>query len=541
MKKTICGFLAAIITLSLCLTGCGDKESTVSTDGKTTITLGFTNADETWKEDDYYKYITDKHNIDIDFRTLPANSSEEKVRIWINSGDMPDAVYTYFSMDEYLHYAEQGLVRKMPADFDEKYPNLGFVNSMSGVYDIMKEKAGGDFYAVLRPDNHYQDYIDEFRKAYEDGKDLRKMMEQQEYMYLSVSGFVYRKDWAKQLGIKTDYIMDYDDVMDMALKFKEADLGKVGKENTIAITADYTEAPNIFVTAFNTSYKYFHKDKNGKYVCGLLDKETTEGVKAYAEAYRTGLLSPDFYTLKADDLNSIFCSQRSGIIYPRSTTSTFRQLYSDFEKANPGLKGSDCLGVCWLRSPDGKVHVRQIGNGGGYGWLFNPNISDEKLDAILKLMDYCSSPDGGPQVKLGVPGVDYKYENGEYTITRKKNADGSYDTLNKLYPSYDCFKYMGNTHFMLSNDTNPYVSGEDKALIAAVRAEDLSLLTWDSYRDYYVSDELTKFNATYEVNNLFADVIVADGDVEKLWEEKRAKIAKDAKKIAADMNKKMEK
>ncbi len=539
MKKTICGILAAVLAISMLFTGCGNKTETSGDGDRLKITIGFPRADETWANDEYYNYITDKFNVDIEFKALAGSNSTEKARIWINSGDMPDAVWTYYTMDEYKQYAEQGLIAKMPDDFNEKYPNLAFVNAMTGVEDIMREQVGGDFYAVLTSMDAYRDYIEDFKAAFAEGKNLKEMMYQQEYMALSVAGFVYRKDWAEKLGIETDYIMDYEDFIDMARKFKEADLGNVGKNNTVAITADYTEAPNIFITAFNTSYKYFHKDETGKYVCGLLEDTTTEGVKAYSEAYRTGLLSPDFYTLKASDLNSIFCSQRSGVIFPRSNVHSFRTLYSDFEKANPGLKGDECLAVCWLRSTDGKVHVRQNSNGGNCGWFFNPNISEEKLSRLLELMDYCSSPEGGPQVRLGVPGVDYKFENGEYIVTREKNEGGNYDTLDKLYPSYDCFRYMGNPHFDLTVDPNPYAKGEDEALKKAVREQDLSLLVWDPEREFYVSDDLTKFNATYEVNNLFAEVIVADGDPVEVWEKQRQKIAKDAEKIAADMNAKL--
>lgn len=537
MKKIICSILVLVMSITMLLTGCGDKATKAGNEDRLKISIAFPGADESWKNDDYYKYITDKFNIDIDFQTLSESSANEKARIMINSGDMPDAIWTYYNADEYVQYAKQGLIAELPENFDEKYPNLGFVNAMTGVYDVLKEKANGKNYCVMTSMDSYRDFIDDFRAAYADGKNLREMMNEQEYMSLSAYGFVYRKDWAEKLGIETDYIMDYDDFIDMALKFKEADLGNVGSENTVGIAVDYTEAPNIFITAHNTSYKYFHKDETGKYVCGLLDKETTDGLKAYADAYRKGVISPDFYTLKPGDLDSIFCSQRSGIIFPRSPVYYFRTLYSDFEKANPGLKGDECLAACWLRSPDGKVHVRQNSNGGNCGWLFNPNISDEKLERLLELMDYCSSPEGGPQVRLGVPNVDYKYENGEYIITREKNASGNYDSLDNLYPSYDCFRYMGNPHFDLTIDPNPYAKGEDDALLNAIRKEELSLMAWDVDRDSYVSDEMTKFKAAYDVNNMFAEIVVSNGDVEKLWEAKRKEISTDAKKIADDMNK----
>ncbi len=537
VKKILAFGLAALMLVTCC--GCEKAEKTAGKDGKIKLTVGFPKAEDSWIGDEYYNFITDKTNVDLEFWTMPADSATEKARIWISSGDMPDMVYMEaFTVDEYLKYGEQGVVKALPKDMDEKYPNIGFVNSMSGVYDELKERANGEMYMVMRPSDHYKMFIEDFRKAYAEGKDLRKMMsEDPKYMFIDSYGFAYRKDWAEKLGIKTDYIMEFDAFKDMAMKFKEADLGKVGKDNAVAIAVDYTEAPQIFVTAHNASYKYFHKDEEtGKYVYGLLEDSTAEGVKEYAEAYRTGLLAPDFYTQKRADLNSVFCSQRSGIIFPKADITNLRTLYNDFEKANPGLKGEDCIGVCWILSPDGTVHARESGNGGSSGWFFNPEISDEKLEAALRLIDYCSSPEGGPQVRLGVPNVDYKQENGEYIVTREENEEGIVPTLDNKYPSYSLFRYLGNPHFDLSVDINPYAQKLANELKEAKLSNKLSVKKWDSDLDFYTEDDYVKFVAAYDVNNILAEIVVDDGDVEKIWEKKRKEIARAAEEVLKNMN-----
>ena len=112
MKRMICVVLAVILGISVCLTGCGKTKDKLTADGKMIVTVGHDGADESWKNDDYYKYVISKGNVDFDFVSLPVTGSAEKVRIWINSGDMPDMVYTAFAMDEYAKYAEQGLIKK---------------------------------------------------------------------------------------------------------------------------------------------------------------------------------------------------------------------------------------------------------------------------------------------------------------------------------------------------------------------------------------------------------------------------------------------
>lgn len=533
MKKTIISLLVITLVTGMLFTGCKNGgEETSGNDKRMKISVGFPGADETWKEDDYYKYITDKLNIDIDFKTLSEDSAAEKARIWIASGNMPDVTYAAYSLNEYLKYGQQGVIRELPSDWEEKYPNVGYAMAMTGVLNNMKKIGDGKIYGLVRALDHYTEFLDEFRAAYKEGKDLREMMGETKYRYIDSYGFAYRKDWAEKLGIKTDYIMEYDDFMDMVLKFKEADLGGVGAENTIGIAVDHTEAPNLFVTAYNSSYKYFHKDESGKYVYGLLEDSTAEGIKAYAEAYKKGILSKGFFTQKSSDLDALFCSQRSGVIFPRTLV---RDLIVDFEKSNPGLVGEECIDVCWVLSPDGKIHGRESSNHLN-AYYFNPEISDEKMDRILSLADYISSEEGGPQVRLGVPDVDYKFENGEYTILREKNANGVYESLNEKYSSAEFFQVFLNPMFDDEMDLQGYAIDIFNNLKNAKRQHELSLLNWDDERDAYAAEDYVKFKASYNVNSMLAEIVVADGDPEELWAKKRAEIEALAKPVVDNMN-----
>ena len=535
MKKSISAILTMVLVLGTVLAGCGGNKETLGENERYKITVGYPKADETWDDDEYFKYVTDKVNVDIEFQSISADSASEKARIWISSGSMPDIVYSTFLMDEYKKYGEQGMVKALPDDWEEKYPNLGFSMAMTGALAELKKIDNGKIYGLLRPLDHYGNYLDEFRAAYAEGKDLKEMMSES-YTYIDKDGFAYRKDWAEKLGIKTDYIMDYDDFMDMALKFKEADLGGVGEASTVGIAVDYTEAPWIFVFAHNPNFNIFYKNAEGRYVSGLTDEATTEGVKAYRKAYETGVLSPDFYTQKTQDLNSVFCSQRSGIIFPRSEVSYLRTLKSDFAKANPGIDPNEAIGICWLRSPNGKVSGREAGNYNG-SFYFNPDMSDDKFAKILELADYVSSPEGGPQIRLGVPGVDYKPEGDDFVITREKNEYGVWDNLNLKYPSYEFFRNFINPQYNQVHDVDPQARQAMNELTEAKLSEETNLVVWDVPRDSYVAEDYVKFNAAYETNSMFAEIVVSEGDVEENWNKKKAEIAEAAKGVEENMNK----
>lgn len=536
MKKTLTLVLALVMLMTAFFTGCEKKETT--SDGeRMTITVGYTGVDDTWTNDDYYRYITDKIGVDIEFQALSSDGAPEKARLWISSGNMPDVVLTpSFLFDEYIKYAEQGMIGEFPKNWEKDYPNVAFAMEMTGILDVIKESSPGEVAVMLRAQDNYEKYIDELRVAYEDGANMGELLFSDKYTPLTSTGFAYRKDWAEKLGIKTDYIMEYDDFLDMVRKFKEADLGNVGAMNTVGMSVDYTEAPNFFITAFNSNYKQLYKNETGKYICGLTEDTTLEGLKEYTDAYRTGILSPDFYTMKSKDLNALFCSQRSGVVYPRGSSYYLKTLNSDFEAANPGLKAEDCISVCWVRSRDGKIHSQESSNYYGCYYL-SPNLSDEKKAKIFELADYICSKEGGPQVRLGVPGVDYKVEDGEYIVLRERDADGVIPDLSEKYPSYSFFRQFLNPFFDMSEPTDPYAMELEENLRAAKLGGELSLLKADPRRDLYTADDYVKFKAAYEVNGLFAEIVVEEGDVEERWEKKRKEIEKAAKPVLENMNK----
>ena len=72
MKKTLVLLLALLMAVTSLFTGCEEKKG--ENGERMTITVGYPAADETWTKDDYYRYITDKFNVDIEFQSLSSAS-----------------------------------------------------------------------------------------------------------------------------------------------------------------------------------------------------------------------------------------------------------------------------------------------------------------------------------------------------------------------------------------------------------------------------------------------------------------------------------
>ena len=99
----------------------------------------FFDADNSWKDNDMYKLVADKFNIDMDFVAISWSDWVEKQRIWINSGDMPDVLFWDFNYSDYLNFSDQGLIRELPEGWEEKYSNLYSTVKQSGIYDYLME------------------------------------------------------------------------------------------------------------------------------------------------------------------------------------------------------------------------------------------------------------------------------------------------------------------------------------------------------------------------------------------------------------------
>jgi hypothetical protein len=167
-------------------------------------------------------------------------------------------------------------------------------------------------------------------------------------------------------------------------------------------------------------------------------------------------------------------------------------------------------------------------------------MSDEKLDRIMALADYISSEEGGPQIRLGLEGVDYKKENGKYVNIRPKDENGSIESLDKKYPSNEFFRLFLNPLYMNEvTETDPYARERMDTLVEEKLKNDIAVLSWDAERDAYVADDYVKFNAAYDVNSMFAEIVVAEGDPEENWLKKRAEFEDAAKSVADKMNKEL--
>ena len=366
-----------------------------------------------YEEDALYQTLSQKFNLDYELYPLNWNNWQEKTRIWISSGDMPDVTFWNFNYVDYISYAKQGLIKALPEDYATKYPNLEACLKKTPVTEYVK-KYDGNLYCI--PKVVYMDLPTD--------------------VLVDHIMIYYRKDWAKQVGIELGSTATYEEIADMAKAFVEKDPGGNGAGNTIGISSTPQMLSHMFVKPFNNNYIYYHK-VDGKYVWGPGEASTLEGILKMDEYYNAGIIDRDFYAYKGNEYRSKFYAGLAGMMYDYGTASNFNHRISEFSRQNPDLDVDECLGYVVPLGTDGKYHGDESMNFWSAS-LFNPSIDDEKFSRILDLFDYASTKEAQMLINLGIEGEDYTVDGDEITITREKNENGEFKPLIELYPSNEC-------------------------------------------------------------------------------------------------------
>lgn len=140
-----------------------------------------------------WDYFQKLFNVEIDLWPLTFNNRHEQTRQWVASGNMPDLMWmdldeTMFA--EYANWSLQDMFEAYPTmeELEEKWPNIAEIyNRSENVGDELMTVSGKRYaHPMLR--------------------------ENPEYNFMSAMGWIYRRDWAKQLGLyQEDDIYTWDE------------------------------------------------------------------------------------------------------------------------------------------------------------------------------------------------------------------------------------------------------------------------------------------------------------------------------------------
>ncbi|WP_028546595.1 extracellular solute-binding protein [Paenibacillus taiwanensis] len=448
-------------------------------------------------DNEFHKFWMDKFNLDWDYNFVEWDSWGEKLRLWINSGDLPDVATWNYIHGDAMNYIDQGLFYKFPDDWKERWPNVAAAYKLTGLGDKLEEMKGGT-YLLPRP-------------VYYDNKPADPLTNQ-------IGVIALRKDWAKAVGFELKDVYTTKELMTFAKLVKEKDPGKVGSK-LVPISYNAADALTNIIMPNSEHAKVesaFYKGDDGKYHWGPADPETLTGLKLMQESYKEGLLNPEFYTWKNNEGNDNFRVKGAAAVTSVGGLASFRTDVDTNMKKNLNIESDDVVQTAIVLGEDGKYRNLEQAN----FWsalIFSPNISTEKFERVMDLLDYSTSKDGQMLLNMGFEGKDWKYDDNKELVSLLPEGK----TLDDLYPArFEGLYLLGDDFSMI----NPAIKKEyrDRAVLhfkdkARLGKEGGKLAEYDWTVQLY--DSKVKNQATFDYEKEYTNLILQSGDLEANWKK----------------------
>lgn len=415
MKKLFCLLLVMALLLSTA-TALAEALEPVK------FTTSCTNVSDTldYYSDPLYKLFSEKFNFEYELFPTTGADANEKARIWINGGTMPDIVWMdSIIYTEYLDYADQGLIAPLPDGWETKYPNL---------YNMIQATAVADKYTV-------------------DGK-LYCIPHATLYNFSPVDtpvshlSLYYRADWVEALGLEpfglTITVDQLREFLELAI---EKDLAGNGK--TIGAMGIKGEMFEPFVNFYNPAWLRFAKQEDGTYIWGPQVEGTVKGIEQAREWYQSGLINPDFYLLQRAESRNAFAAGLGAAMFDSGGITNVEWIMNSATQAGVVPDPYNNIKLTILVDDEGRWHGPVSTN----YWslhMFSPDIDEKTFDRILSMMDYICTEEGEITIALGLKGEDWDFDaEGKIELLRAPNEDGSITSTKALYPSWQFFYLLG--------------------------------------------------------------------------------------------------
>ena len=450
---------------------------------------------------EYYEWWTETFNVTWDVTSLTFENWVERMNTWINADDLPDWSVWNFVPGDAANYAEQGLVMEMPDGWKEEYPNLAAAATCTPANEYYENLYGGMYYffrpvfANNFPADTITSHISMFMRtdlAEEAGYDLTENIESNT---ISLTEFIEYMQAIKDAGL---------------MEYPWFDLsGSIGQ---------VVDRVSGYAGVLASSY---YKGEDGQYHWGPAEESSgiKEALRQIKGAYDNGLLYPEFYTLQEPDDAGHFYAAGDAAATMESGMAAYFDRYEQNMQQNLGLSFWDTSDVFILTDDEGISHEQPSTN----YWACNilsPYLDETKYERIMSIWDYGCTEEGQLRIRLGVPDVDWKYdENGDIQVTLEEQG---YATLEDKYTSL--YPITGNM-FILSDDysfINPGFTEQARDKVADIYTKRAAITSskdqepdWDLLS--YSSQAMNLASMTYA--DEYANIITKSGDFDTNYDQ----------------------
>lgn len=436
--------------------------------------------------DEFYKYVADRFNVDIDIWANEPSGAAEKIRLWIGGGGMPDAaIWEDFAFVEYYSYIEQGLLQPLPDGWKERWPDIARMVKASGYEDALT--VDGKIYAI--PHGVYGNYLE------------------MDPVITHVS-LVYRQDWAKEVGMEdlgADYTISESELKEYLQKVKEAGLTNDGAYVSTAIGTMVWMFRNMYGIMGNS----FYEGEDGFMWTPLGQKEQwIQLMTTMREWYKAGLIDPDYAVVNdAYDARAAMMAGTLAAFYDTGMAGGVASYRDGYVQSDPDHEYED-IGVAHVVADDGTSWISAVDN----YWtahVFSPSTDAKTLERILDVMNWFSSKEGSAAAQLGIPEIDWEYDaegNPHFLQTTEYPSRGP---LALLGWCGDDFGYTGAVESIKQCDI------DDTRAVFDVKGQGNIIPLQINYYNYN-SD--AKNNFSIDVGSKVAEIVGSNDDIEAAWD-----------------------
>lgn len=377
MKKLVSLLLAAVMLLCAAPMAMADEPIKI-----TAVTNSLGNGHPDKLEDNFvYQTILERTGVAFDLVYLDEYDTALNARII--GGDIPDMficspeqMRTYAAQDMLLpltEYKETALKNAFATyGEDTDIPSLYYNDEM---YCIPAAKAISDYYLLI----------------------------------------LVRKDWNEKYGLTAPTTVP--ELYDYCEKLANMDPDGNGIKDTIGLTGWGLNGLSVVTAPYDVALGNYVLIRDGKTTNALLQPRMTEALEMANKFFAAGLLDPDMFasnsTVKA---NTIACNVAVSAmpwsnILKKSYIEQYKAVnaeadYTWINSLSDGQGGTPAYGVV--------KHDKYVGD----KFVISADITEEKLNAIFKVLDYMCTDEGIMLVYMGLENVHWVYdENGKVAVT----------------------------------------------------------------------------------------------------------------------------
>jgi ABC-type glycerol-3-phosphate transport system substrate-binding protein len=362
------------------------------------------NADVAIENNQMLRYIREKFGFNIQLEAPPINNYNERLQLLMASGDHPDLVYIWSLDQNYVQWAEQGLLHPVD-DLIKTYPN------------IMRNITADQVHAASTPSTGKAFGVPRTNKV-------------------NRWGFTANVRWFNKLGVKAPTTLD--ELYEVGKLVRDNDPNGTGQADTFLVSPD----GDVFMGGTSgTAIMEAFIPNNGAldYADGVYKvRERMSGYYPYLDfmrkLYAEKILDPEYIVNRTyGGLEKVLAGRVAMVgshdsVVPQDSVQNNNGAF-DFLDFFPPIKGTDGIARNYIAPPV-------------WGVWGLPTSSRKTQDA-LRFLDWGNSPEGYEILYNGVPGVTYNsYSLKARTIDQTPAQRSLWNTVTSSYMTVS-FAYEG--------------------------------------------------------------------------------------------------